>query len=195
MLKSLDVQALFYDLVPDYECRDMELSMAHHQDPNVPQHLNSAALSEFEHNEETVALNEKIAALTKQIAGHPDAHKDLVLERTWLYSKKAKRLEAKRSKFRKDLWEASYDECIAGNNFSERDTTSLFDIYKKYMSERSRLRDNLFKKVSLESDVGKQCLYDMVSLCTLTEKVAYYPGLAPKNGRCPVCPRQMTRYV
>lgn len=35
-LKSLDIQALFYDLAPDYECCDMEQSMAHHQDPNVP---------------------------------------------------------------------------------------------------------------------------------------------------------------
>ena len=180
---------------PDYECRDMEQSMAHHRDPNVPQHLNAAALSDFEQEEETVALNEKIAALTEQIAGHPDAHTDLVLERRRLYSKKAKRLEVKRSEFIKQWWEASYDEYIAGNDFSERDTTSLFDIYKKYMPERSRLRENLFKKVSLESDVGKQCLYDMVSLCTSTEKVAYYPGLTPVDGRCAVCQTQMTRYA
>lgn len=167
---------------PDYKCHDMEQSMAHHQDPNVPQHLNAAALSDFEQEEETVALNEKIAALTEQIAGHPDAHTDLVLERRRLYSKKAKRLEAKRSEFIKQWWEASYDEYIAGNDFSECDTTSLFNIYKKYMPERSRLRENLFKKVSLESDVGKQCLYDMVSLCTSTKKVAYYPGLTPVDG-------------
>lgn len=73
--------------------------MAHHRDSNVPQHLNAAALLEFEKDEETVAFKEKIAALTKQIAEHPDAHNDRVLERCQIYSKKAKRLEAKRPEF------------------------------------------------------------------------------------------------
>ncbi|KAA8644962.1 uncharacterized protein ATNIH1004_009173 [Aspergillus tanneri] len=127
-LKSLDVQALFYDLDPDYECRDMEQSMAHHRDPNVPQHLNAAALAEFERDEEVVSLNERIAELTKQIAGHPELHKTLVVERNRLYSKKAKKLETKRSEFIAQWWDASYDEYIAGNDFTERDTTSL--LYK-----------------------------------------------------------------
>jgi hypothetical protein len=35
---SSDVQALLYGLEPDYECRDMEQSMAHHRDPNIPRH-------------------------------------------------------------------------------------------------------------------------------------------------------------
>ena len=129
-----------------------------------------------------------------QIAGQPDAHKNLVLECCQLYSKKSKKLEAKQSEFIKNWWEASYDEYIAGNDFSECDMTSLFNIYKKYMPERSCLRENLFKKVSLESDVGKQCLYDMVALCMLTEKVAYYPGLTPIDEQCPVCSRQMAEY-
>lgn len=94
-LKSLDVQALFYDLEPDYECRDMEQSMAHHQDPNTPRHLNAAGLAAFERDEEIIALNQEIAKLTKQIRGQPDSHKDLVKVRTSLYSKKAKKLEAK----------------------------------------------------------------------------------------------------
>lgn len=181
-------------MIPDYECRDMEQSMAHHWDPNAPQHLNAAALAEFEQEEETVALNKKIAALTQQIARDPDTHEDLVKEWRLLYSKKARRLETKRSDFIKHWWDAAYDEYVAGNDFSECDTTSLFDIYKKYMPERSRLRDKLFQKASLESDEGKQCLYDMVSLCTSTEKVAYYPGLTPMDGRCPFCPIEIARY-
>ena len=36
VIKSVDIQASFFDLVPDYECRDMEQSMAHHRDPNAP---------------------------------------------------------------------------------------------------------------------------------------------------------------
>ena len=79
-LKALDIQALYYDMEPDYECREMEQSMAHHRDPNVPRHLNAARLAEFEHHDEIIALNEKIAELTKQIGGQPETHKDLVLE-------------------------------------------------------------------------------------------------------------------
>lgn len=192
-LKSLDIQAVYYGMEPDYECRDMEQSMAHHRDPNVPRNLDAATLSEFERDPETVALNQKIAALTEKIAGCPAAHPDLDSERRKLYGQKAKKLEAKRRDYIAQWWEGSYDEYIAGNDFSERDTTCLFDIQKKYMPERSRLADNLFREIPLDSEDGRQCLRDMVSLCMSTEKVAYYPGLSPKDGRCPICPREMAR--
>ena len=180
---------------PDYECREMEQSMAHHRDPNVPRHLNAARLAEFEHHDEIIALNEKIAELTKQIGGQPETHKDLVLERNLLYSRKAKKFRKKREEFVKQWWGASYDEYIAGNDFAERDTTCLFDIYKKYMPERSRIQEALFEKVPLESEKGKQCLHDMVALCVSIEEVAYYPGMNPVKGCCPVCNLPMSRYV
>jgi len=73
---------------PDYECREMEQSMAHHRDPNVPRHLNAAVLADFERDEEIIALNAKIAELTKQIRGQLESHEGLVLERHRLYNKK-----------------------------------------------------------------------------------------------------------
>lgn len=194
-LKALDVQALFYDLEPDYECRDMEQSMAHHRDTNVPLYLDAAAQAEFEQDTEVVALNERIADLTKRIAGMPDTHKALASERSRLYTKKAKLLQAKRSEFTARWWDACYDEYIAGNEFAERDTTCLFDIYSKYLPERTRLRENLFKKVSMDSDVGRQSLQDMVNLCRSTERVVYYPKMSPIDERCPVCSQAMSRFV
>lgn len=180
---------------PDYECREMEQSMAHHRDPNVPRHLNAAKLVEFEHDDETMALNEKIAELTKQIGGQPETHKGLVLERNLLYSRKARKLREKHAEFAKQWWDTVYDEYIAGNDFTERDTTCLFNIYRKYMPERSQIQEALFKKLPLDSEEGKQCLHDMVALCMSTEKVAYYPGMTPVNGCCPVCQLPMSRYV
>lgn len=55
--------------------------------------------------------------------------------------------------------------------------TCLFNIYKKYIPETSHLRESLVKKVSLENIKRKQCLYDMISLSTLTEKVIHYRKL------------------
>jgi hypothetical protein len=34
------------------------------------------------------------------------------------------------------------------------DTTLLFNIYKKYLPERSRLSENIFKEAALDSDIG-----------------------------------------
>ena len=105
-LKALDIQALYYNMEPDYECCEMEQSMAHHQDPNIPQHLNAARLAEFKHQDEIIALNEKIAELTKQIGGQPETHKDIVLKQTLLYSKKAKKFRKRREEFVKQWWGA-----------------------------------------------------------------------------------------
>ncbi|RJE22626.1 hypothetical protein PHISCL_05049 [Aspergillus sclerotialis] len=115
-------------------------------------------------------------------------------KRTGLYSKEAKKLEAKRAEFAMQWWNVSYDDYIAGKDIAERDTTCLFDIYRKYMPERARIQETLFREVSLESEEGRQCLHDMVSLCTSTEKVAYYPGFSPLNGLCPICETPMSRY-
>ncbi|KAJ5987717.1 hypothetical protein N7481_002927 [Penicillium waksmanii] len=52
VLKSLDIQALVYDLEPDYECRNMEQSMAHHRGPNVPMKLDAASIDVFENTDE-----------------------------------------------------------------------------------------------------------------------------------------------
>ena len=110
---------------PDYECREMDQSMAHHRDPNIPRHVNAAGLAEFERDDEIIALNKDIAKLTEQIGGQLDLHKDLVLERNRLYSQKAKKFRKKRADFVNQWWAAAYDEYIAGNDFAERDTTCL----------------------------------------------------------------------
>lgn len=173
----------------------MEQSMAHHQDLNIPRQLNAAGLADFEHDEEIIALNKKIAELMKQIRGQLGSHEGLVLERNQLYNKKAKKLRKKRAEFVSQWWDAAYDKYIAGNDFTERDTTCLSDIYRKYMPERFWIQEALFKKVPLDSEEGKQCLHDMISLCTSTKKVAYYPKMNPVDGRCPVCQLPMSRYV
>jgi hypothetical protein len=188
----VDIQALFYDLEPDYECRDMQRSMAHHRDLNVPHQLNATATIEFENNEETIETNLRIACLTKAISGRPKEHEELDRERSRLYSKKAKRLLAWKKEFIKQWWEKSYAEYVSGNDFSERDKTPLFDIYKKYLPERARLSERIFYQATLDSDFGQQCLEDMVTLCKpTTERVVYYPGMTPKEGRCPICPKSM----
>ncbi|KAJ5714395.1 uncharacterized protein N7483_011576 [Penicillium malachiteum] len=45
ILKSLDIQALIHDLEPDYKYRNIEQSMAHYQDLNTPQKLDTAAIA------------------------------------------------------------------------------------------------------------------------------------------------------
>lgn len=192
-LKALDVQAMFYDLEPEYECRDMEQSMAHHRDPNAPVSLNAAAREKFAQSEEVVEINKKIADLTEQIAGKPKDHPGLTAERTKLYSTKANMLQTQTFSFITGWWNASYDEYMAGNEFDERDTTCVFHILEKYLPERARLKENLFKETTLDSDIGLQCLLDMIHLCRDTERVVYYPGLYPKDGRCPVCSTSMSR--
>ncbi|TQB76439.1 hypothetical protein MPDQ_007846 [Monascus purpureus] len=161
-LKQLDMQALMYGMEPDYECRDMEQSMAHHRDPNVPLRLDAATLSEFEHDEEIVGLNTRIADLTRRIAGQPSIHKSLAEERSRLYTQKAKKLRAKRSEYISQWLNECYEGYISGKGFTERDTTNLFEIYAKYIPTRTRLRENLFKEVAIDSEVGRQCLQDML---------------------------------
>ncbi|KAJ5675025.1 uncharacterized protein N7477_004959 [Penicillium maclennaniae] len=192
-IKALDVQALFWDLEQDFECRDMEQSMAHHRDSNAPVYLNAAAREEFLQCDKVVAIDAKIAILTEQINRRPEDHSQLTAERNKLHIQKANLREAYRSSFISKWWDASYDEYVAGNELKERDRTCLFDILRKYLPERARLRDNLFKEASLDSDTGKQCLHDMVSLCVGTESVVYYPGLRPENDKCPYCFKDILR--
>ncbi|KAG2027713.1 hypothetical protein GB937_000154 [Aspergillus fischeri] len=128
--------------------------MAHRHDLNVPLRLDAATLFEFEHDEEIVGLNARIADLSRRIA------------------------ESKKASGK--WWKECYKGYISGKGFTEHDTTNLFKIYAKYIPTRTRLRENLFKEVPIDSE-------DMVSLCTSTERVVYYPGLTPVDGQCPVC--------
>ena len=57
VLKSLDVQALVYELEPDNEGRNMEQSMAHHRDPNAPIKLNTASIDAFENTDKIKIIN------------------------------------------------------------------------------------------------------------------------------------------
>lgn len=57
MLKSLDIQALFFDLEPDYECRNIEQSIAHYRDPNAPRRLDTAAITVFEERDDIKNMN------------------------------------------------------------------------------------------------------------------------------------------
>ncbi|THC90318.1 hypothetical protein EYZ11_010217 [Aspergillus tanneri] len=56
-LKALDILALYYNLEPDYKCRDMEQSMAHHRDPNILLRLDAATLADFKQDKEVVSIN------------------------------------------------------------------------------------------------------------------------------------------
>ncbi|KAM0107297.1 hypothetical protein ACP6JB_007115 [Aspergillus fumigatus] len=183
--KRTDIQAHFWNLEPDYECLDIEESMAHHRDPNAPQKLDAAAVAEFENDEEIKGLYAEIEILTKKINGKPNEQQDLASEREKLYNKVAKRRRSKTKDFIQNWWKSSYNEYIAGKDFTERDSTCLFSIYRKYMPERDRLRDNLFSEVTIDSETGRQCMLDMVAICTSEERVAYYPGELPIDGRCP----------
>ncbi|KAJ5909042.1 hypothetical protein N7495_001724 [Penicillium taxi] len=180
---------------PDYKVQEIELSMAHRRDPNVLLKLDAAAIEEFDGKGEIVELNQRIATLTKKIMGKPEAYKEVAIERSKLYSKKARALQVYKTQFVQKWWDTSYDEYVAGNNFSERDTTPLFEIYRRYIPERSRLSESLFKMTTLDSEIGRQCLEDMVSLCKSTDRVVYYPGISPINGRCPTCSKSMTLYM
>ncbi|KAJ5138845.1 uncharacterized protein N7515_003693 [Penicillium bovifimosum] len=137
-------------------------------------------------------MNQRIASLTSEIAGKPQLHEQLTVERAQLYSRKAKCLEAWKKEFIQDWWHSAYDEYISGNEFTERDRTPLFNIYKKYLPERACLRESLFTETSLDSVIGQQCLEDMVALCTSTERVVYYPGLLPEENQCPICSKLMS---
>lgn len=152
-------------------------------------------LSQHLKRDDIKAMNRRIAFLTAQIAGKPQLYKQLAVERTQLYNRKAKCLEAWKKTFIQDWWHSVYDEYVSGNEFTERDGTCLFNIYKKYLTERARLRESLFTETSLDSVIGQQCLEDMVALCTSTERVVYYPGLLPEENRCSICSKLMSQYV
>ncbi|OJD27437.1 hypothetical protein ACJ73_01165 [Blastomyces percursus] len=132
-----------------------------------------------------IDIKDRITELTKKIDKRPQDHGDLVYERTKLYDKAAKKRRAKLHEFIEQWWKSSYSEYVTGNGFTERDPTCLFDIYRKYMPQRSRPRDNLFTEASIHSDIGRQCLQDMVSLSVSEKGVAYYPGESLVNGQCP----------
>ena len=94
MLKSLDIQALFYNLEPNYKCRNIEQSIAHHRDPNTPQRLDAVAIIAFKERDKIKAINQRIGSLTSEITGKPQLYKQLAIKRVQLYSRKAKGLEA-----------------------------------------------------------------------------------------------------
>lgn len=83
-MKALDIQALLYDLEPEFECRDVEQSIAHHRDPNAPVSLNAATREKFSQSEKVPMINNRIAVLTEKIAGKPKDHPELAAERTKL---------------------------------------------------------------------------------------------------------------
>lgn len=85
---------MIYDLEPDYEYRNIEQSIAHHRDLNTPQKLDATTIAAFEETDEIKMINQRIAYLTSVVTGQPQFHNDLVVERTNLYSRKAKRLLA-----------------------------------------------------------------------------------------------------
>ncbi|OJD26824.1 hypothetical protein ACJ73_01791 [Blastomyces percursus] len=171
-VKAVDIQAAFWDLEPNLGCLEMERSMAHHRDTNVSTHLSAMAIGEVENDPEMIDLKHRIADLTSRIDGRPQDHSDLVSERSKLYTQAAKKRRTKLKEFIKKWWESSFSEYIAGSEFAEQDPTCLFHIHRKYIPERSRLRDNLFTEASIHSDVGRQCLQDMVSLC-VSEKISH----------------------
>lgn len=193
--KRVDIQSCFWNIEPDYDCLDMEESMSHRRDPNVPQKLDAAAVSEVENMEEMKAIYQQISQLTQQISSKSCQKQDHVSERAKLYTKAAKIRRHKKGEFIKTWWRSCYDEYIIGRNFEEKDPTCLLDIYSNYMPERARLREKLFTKVSLHSETGRQCLRDMVTICISKDKVAYYPGQEPIDGNCPVCLIEMARFV
>lgn len=193
--KRVDIQSCFWNIEPDYDCLDTEESMAHRRDPNVPQQLDAAAVAEVENMDEMKAIYCQIHELTQKISKEPHENQFLVGERTKLYTKAAKIRRSKKLEFIKNWWSSCYDQYITGEEFEERDSTCLLNIYCKYMPERERLRNHLFTKASLHSETGRQCLRDMVSICVSKNKVAYYPSEEPVDGKCPVCSLEMARFV
>jgi hypothetical protein len=49
--------------------------------------------------------------------------------------------------------------------------------------------------VTIDSETGRQCMLDMVAICISGERVAYYPDESLVNRRCPVCLKDMLRFV
>ncbi|KAJ8189548.1 hypothetical protein LV163_001835 [Aspergillus fumigatus] len=119
-LKALDMQALMYGMEPDYECRDMEQSMAHHRDPNVPLRLDAVTLHEFEHDEEILRLNTRIADLSRRIAGQPSIHKSLAEERASVARQLQDRAKHILQCRRKALNAAPYQQCYKNGKRAHR---------------------------------------------------------------------------
>lgn len=134
--------------------------MAHHRDPNTPRRLDAAAITAFEEKDEIKAMNQRIASLTSEISRKSQLHEQLAVERAQLYSKKAKCLEAWKKEFIQDWWHSAYDEYISENEFTERDRTSLFNIYKWYA--RASRRHLQYVIYSTFPDTG----WDMVGVVT-----------------------------
>ncbi|KAJ5475418.1 hypothetical protein N7539_007705 [Penicillium diatomitis] len=195
-VKDVDIQACVFNLQPNFECRDMERSMSNHRDTNVPTQVSAAALKEFNRRPDIVELNRQIEDLSAKISLRPTLNPSLTGERAKLYGRKAKALQCFKKQYVEEWWSSSNDRYTKrdedGNNCPYRDTTPIFDIYRKYVSERSRLSENLFKEANVDSEIGRQCLEDMLSICKSVARVAYYPGLEPRDGRCPRCERAVT---
>ncbi|KAG2026235.1 hypothetical protein GB937_001743 [Aspergillus fischeri] len=58
--KRVNVQASFWNLKPDYECLEMEESMAHHHNTNVLQCLDAAATAQVKNDNEMKEIYHRI---------------------------------------------------------------------------------------------------------------------------------------
>ncbi|KAK5800942.1 hypothetical protein VI817_003154 [Penicillium citrinum] len=105
-------------------------------------------------------INERIYFLISQISNQSLIYPDLDAEYTNLYSKKSKLY----------LWIFIYNKYISGNKFAKHNKISLFQIFKKYLPEYIKLRDSLFSKNSLNSNIGQQYLDNIIKLCTNTDR-------------------------
>ncbi|KAJ5464086.1 hypothetical protein N7475_007221 [Penicillium sp. IBT 31633x] len=93
-------------------------------------------MSYHQYSNVLLKLNIAITEITRRLK----ENRDLIFKRDRLYNKK---------------WDTLYTKYISRNNFSERDLTPLFDIYKKYLLKRSCLSESLLKKVTLDSELSR----------------------------------------
>lgn len=68
---------------------------------------------------------------------------------------------------------------------AELETELRFQILRKYLPERDRLADLLFRETKARSADGPKIVQDLFSLCLQTITVLYRRGEEPQNGHCP----------
>ncbi|MCJ1427159.1 hypothetical protein MMC29_005062 [Sticta canariensis] len=196
-VSDIDVAAHFFDVGSRTQGRSTIDGMKELWDPELPRYLPSEVQKQFDSNPEVKNLDEEIAELTKTINGASKDHQKEVSRRGFLYKAKRK-LKILVHKTVMRTWDReTYDDQVAlqleGNLPKSKAQTkpSAFSLLKQFMPEQGRLASAREEHIPCYSEIGRQILADLVSLCKEEKEAIHLPGEEPAERRCPVCRKQV----
>ena len=168
------------------------LSLHHH--PQMLQSLPAKVEADLESRVEFIAINQEIEALGEKLRRFSSDDKSWS-RREELYWRKRQLVSEELNKWREIQPKTA--TAVEDEAPQVASLPNFFNRVRRLDPPRDRLASSLFLDAPLRSPQGRSALQDMIMLCKENPRVAYRPGLRPKNGRCPVakCAQDMDRYV